>query len=217
MWPLPKISNESIVCICTPQAISLSFITTQNNQAIFLDYKRIAMTTGELEYGILCNPTTLKKVVNEFINTHNKTATVHIAIAGKYIHEKITNKETLINTAQYKTYLYTNKDKPFYYIAHINPALIMQYQLLSIQMKINLSSLSTIFSAQLALYQHAKGSSFRATELLHDLQLYNHRFEEYFNQHHFLKMVQHDFDTTIDLVKEQNFLLSSLGLFYARR
>ncbi len=148
---------------------------------------------------------------------HNADTPVNIALCGPSIHEKITAKKTVIDKAQHTSYLYTQDDKSIYYTTTINPALLMQYQLMAIASHIQLLTITTPFIAQLKLYQTVHGTAFRHAQLAHDLRIHNHRIEDIFTDNIIPRMMQLSPNVTFDLANERYFLLSSLGLFYLRR
>ena len=217
MWPLPRISDESISCVFTPRSISISYLKLQKNKIILAAYQRTDFLHGELEHTLMCNPTKIQQIVRTFIAQNNAHAPVNIALCGPSIDEKITAKKRVIDNAQYTSYLYTQDDKSFYYTTTINPALIMQYQLMAIATQIQLLTITTPFIAQLKLYQTIHGTAFRHTQLAHDLCTHNHRIESIFTDDIITRMIHILPNVTFALANERCFLLSSLGLFYLRR
>jgi len=218
MWPLPKVSNESITCICTPQAISLSHLQPKKGKVFLNAYQRIAFSNAELEYSLVCNPTRIRNIIGEFSEQYSPNAPVSIAVSGPSVHEKITTTNTKANnTRSIATYLYTHNQAAVYYTTYISPALLMQYQLMAITKKINVPVITTPFLAQLTLYQTVHDSAFRHTQLAQDLRTNNHRIEHCFTQDIIPRLATISSALTFDLANERDFLLSSLGLFYTRR
>jgi len=217
MWPLPKISNESISCIFTPRSLSFSYLILKKDRALLKAYSRIMFSHAELENTVICNFTKIKTMMYNFITQHNYHAQVNIALCGPSIKEKITAKKATIGTAQHASYLYTHDDKSVYYTATINPALLMQYKLMSIAAQINVFTITTPFIAHLKLYQVIHGNAFRHTQLAYDLRTHNHRIETVFTNDMLARMVDISSNVTLDLANERPFLLPSLGLFYLRR
>lgn len=181
-------------------------------------YQRIPFSNAQLEQSIVCNPTHIKQTLHHFISRNNaRDATVHFALRGPRIVETITNKKSTIDSADYTSYLYTLDDKSFYYTVSINQALLMQYQLLTMEQYLHLATITTPFIAHLKLYQNMQGTLFAHTQLAHDLRLHNHRIEALFDDIDITTMIDIAKNVSIDVVKEFSFLVSSLGLLYLRR
>jgi len=212
---IPKIDDTCIACIFTPYALSISHWIPHKNKTLLSDYVRIPLSNGELEHMTLCNPTAIQQHLRYFIDRNNaQHALTLYALNGPSVDEAIQSVST---RGAESCHLYHHNDCPIEYACALHPAILAQYQLLAIRLRIHLSMITTPFIAMLKLYQSVYGSAFRHTQLSQDLRSHRHCIEDTFADDLILRMVQVNQNVTIDLAKEQFFLLSSLGLFYLRR
>jgi len=221
MWPLLKIRNDSLNCIFTPRKLILSYTSQHatNNNIVLHAYEEISCAQAELESIILCNSSSIKKTIEQFIQKNNISdeTPLNFALCGPTIQEKITNKKNLIDSSLYKTYLYALAGKKFYYTVSISPALIMQYQLLAMALKQPISLITTPFIAQCNLYKFSKKNSFSSTQLAQDLRKNNHHIEHSFNDDYLVDLFYHNRSMTINYQDDKSFLLTIAGLFYHER
>jgi hypothetical protein len=231
MWPIPARSNAILVIGLQNGQLSLSSFTKKRGlkkEYQLNAFSRISLESAEYHNGIIYNPTFLKNQILNFIakyNMHN--ASVIFTISGSLIEEKIVFSSAMNptitdlklsnqNTTQcHYSYLFPQENSFAFYTYSIQKAVIIHHQLFATKLKLNLTHIIIESMAHLKLYNAIKGTTFRQTQLAHDLAQRNNRFDELIDYQEFKSILHINSNITIELSKESKYIAASLGAFIA--
>jgi hypothetical protein len=111
-------------------------------------------------------------------------------------------------------YLYPTENGYFtFYVAAVDHALLLQYQLLALRLHLNVLTITTQFQTLLTLYRYIQGCAFRQIQLARDMQQYQNRLERFFNVQIIHRMVDVSSANRIHGTQEFQDLLPLLGLY----
>lgn len=154
-------------------------------------YRRIPLTSGDFEHGILFNPTKIQGHITTFLKEHALShAFISLAVSGPSIKEEIiahctakpTEQELGINPSHNEvidyTYLYPTDTGSFtFYVCSIERGLLLQYQLLAMASSLNLVAVTTENMALLNAYKYLEQPTFRHSQLAVAMKQANNCFE----------------------------------------
>jgi hypothetical protein len=233
MWPLPPIKNTFVSIIATPEQLVCCSLKQSNKRAPFLltGYQRIPLHKMELAANALFNPTAIAQHIKIFLSDYNhQNAFVSLAITSPHINEQyivlphasptpdqfdLPHKKHVIWDYQY---LYPNEEGKFvFYVCSMQRPLLLQYQLLAHNARINLTDITTQHIATLQLYRYFYGPAFRQTQLAVDISKYNNDLSQFFTRDALARILHIPTHITIDPQIEKPFLLPACGLFVTQK
>lgn len=229
MWPLPKIRDETVSIVYTPQAITCSWITCHKKRTPYTlqAVQTTMLSKNSTNTAYLHNPTKLKKIIRAFLIRHNlENAFIAMSTTGTGVVQQIVSLPTASPTPEHFThpslknciwdfcYLYPNSNaQSTFYVCGIQRELLAQYQLLSIAAHLNLVMLTTPLTTLLAVYKKIYGAAFRHSQLTRDMERYNNKLDNVFTIDTIKQLIYVPSHIVLDKEHEKNTLLTALGLF----
>ena len=178
MWPLPRLTKNSIQIIVGPEHIACYWITSDTNKHIQIKAKQRFELSVAAE-AVVYNPTAIQQSIDSFINTYNLHYSYsHFVIDKPLVNEQLihhTNSyahlEDLMNTVPYAThyeycYVGPDADQSLFYVCSIAQSLLLQLHILHANLPLYMQSIRTPLSIQFDLYKHLHGPQFSQAQLI---------------------------------------------------
>lgn len=186
MWPLPTITDHLLTISCTPHELVCSVIrpTRIAHRYELYAYHRYPFTRGECEQLLVCNATLLRSYIQEVVTLYQlENSMAVLVLNGPGVAERMVTLTSAHPTYQQivdprlkgfiwdSYYLYPEDSNQYaFYVAGIKQALLLQYKLLFCTLPLHLIGITTESMALLYLYKKLYGSTFRRSQLAHDIQ-----------------------------------------------
>lgn len=191
MWPLPTLKNEYVSLILNADTISCCWIKKESSSCSVLAQQTF---DADIPTRSMINQKQIQRHLSGFLAHHAlENAFISLGISGSAIVEAIVELPTLSpKTTDFKfpklkkmiwdfRYLYPKDNGMFvYYICGVSREALFQYQLLAINLSLNLITITTERMALFALYHHLHAQTFRHTKLAQDLIINNNELDTFF-------------------------------------
>jgi len=180
---IPSVAHEIVGITITPRTMTCSWIAaTPEGPAPYIlrAYKHILFELHEKNTLTLFNPTRVRSLILNFLQLYDlEDATVVIALSGQGVTEKqmmltqptaplgALEKDELTAWHYYQLQEAPTLPKSPWYCCGISRTLLLQYQLLSIQIALNLVQITTPTMALLKAYRFIKHQQAPTTEKPH--------------------------------------------------
>lgn len=190
MRPLPTIADHLLTISCTPHELVCSLIrpTRIAHRYELYAYHHYPFQSA-CEQLPISNPTLLRSYIQEVVTLHKlEHGMAALVLNGPGIAERIAtlasahpNYQQIVDPRlkgfiwdSYYLYPEENSSQYAFYVAGIKQALLLQYKLLFCTLPLHLIGITTESMALLYLYKTLYGSTFRRSQLAHDIQKTNH-------------------------------------------
>jgi len=227
MWPVPSLSDNIVTIDNRAHNLVLSWLSPSGSSITLKAYQRTT-TTQIHPSATVFNTTQLKTTIARFLQEYNLgDASIIMCLSGQGVSESLIKLATasptpadMLTPALRKMvwdyqYIYPADHAAYvFYVAGIIRPIILQYQLLAINLSLNLRALTTPFMASLFLYKNLYGSAFRHTQLAHDMHQTNNQLLSLFSTDVLRRSITIPAEHTLNLEEEKFWLLTSLGLYY---
>ncbi len=181
MWPLPRLTKNSIQIIVGPEHIACYWITSDHNEHIQIKaQQRFELPVAH--EAVVYNPTAIQQSIHSFITEHSlQHAYSNVVIDKPLVNEQFIHHinsyaqlEDLMNPAPYCThyeycYVGPDKDQSLFYVCSIAQSLLLQLKILHTNLSLYIQSIRTPLGIQFDLYKHLHGSQFSQTQLVQAL------------------------------------------------
>ncbi len=198
MWPLPKLHNELVTIIVDSSHLHLGVVKANaisNSPFVVQVYRAVSITSAIID-GYISNVSFIQEQIKTFVANYKlENAFFSLCIAGPKIEERLTRLKKATPAASDFTYLglqkfiwdfsylYTDEQgEHVFAVSGIKREQLFQYQLLALQLSINLVTVTTPLHTLLHVYRYMQGDTFRQAKLGVDLQAHQNRLESYFTQ-----------------------------------
>ncbi len=178
MWPLPRLTKNSIQIIVGPEHIACYWIRSDTNKHMEIKAEQRFELPVAAE-AVVYNPTAIQQSINLFITEYSlQHAYSHFIIDKPLVHEQFihhTNSYAqladLIIPELHRTryeyfYVGPDKDQSLFYVCSIAQSLLLQLQILHTNLSLYMQSIRTPLSIQFDLYKYLHGPQFSQTQLV---------------------------------------------------
>lgn len=190
MWPLPRLQNELVTLVLTPETLTCAWFkqhkpslknlfsktSIHKNKPPFTlhAYRQIPLEHQQFTQAILYNPTFIQQQITSFLAEHTLAhAFISLSISGDRVLQRLISMDTAMPTRAHflipelahmrwdYQYLYPNQDGTFtFYLYGIRQEQLLQYKLLARAASLNLVSIMPSWATQLQLYKHTQSAPF---------------------------------------------------------
>lgn len=185
MWPLPKIehsivtfsfASDYLLCTIIEKIATIPFLSMSATTKYWYSDLTIAHQT-------VCNPTRIKQIISSFIAEHKKhNALIIFSLSDANITEKYVtlpaDNPTITDfgyspSSHYVTghrLMYHNHHgQAVFYFYRISHAVILQYQLIALSLRLNLINITTDHTALFYAYKNLVSQPFRQSQYALDM------------------------------------------------
>lgn len=226
-------SQELVTITITPQFLVSSWLQKQKSaqqkstaQFILKSYEKIELNNLEFECGVLYNPTAIKNHIEHFITAHRlQSAFLAIAINGPHVQEKFVNVTTMqpkqdelyckeIHKCAWDyMYVFPQENNTFtFYVIALDKALMLQYHLFALSLRLNLLALTTQTATLFNAYKFMQGGNFAYNKLAQEMKKNNNNVSSIINPQMVNKFVSMPASFNRSLENELPYLACAIGL-----
>ncbi len=223
MWPLPRLTKNSIQIIVGPEHIACYWITSDTNKKHIQIQAEQRFELPVAAEAVIYNPTAIQHTINSFINTYNlHYAYSYFVIDKPLAHEQLIHHansyahlEDLITTAPHcmhyeYCYVGPDADRSLFYVCSIAQSLLLQLKTLHTNLSLYMQSIRTPLSIQFDLYKHLH-PQFSQTQLIKAIDKEQLQIKSLFSTNLFKQYLEAVPDTgNTDLVYALGSFLGSL-------